>query len=133
MSYRHMNFGANISWNKKEMVRALIEERCPRRRPTNRDEIPACTKWNQYARWVEESVDYQTMEQYVQAQTAYDTPDEWFKHLVNQAKADQKHGRGVRWGMYDRAIEEERTDRQIQGGSRKKGGRVGWPSTKKIK
>ncbi|AZU99602.1 hypothetical protein SBP1_gp010 [Vibrio virus vB_VspP_SBP1] len=127
-----MNFGANISWNKKEMVRALIEERIPRRRPTNREEIPACIKWNQYARWIEKSDDYQTIQQYVDAQTAFDTPDEWFKHLVQQHKEDSKRGRVRQW-YADGNLEEDRTDRQAQGGSRKKGGRVGWPSTKTIK
>lgn len=132
MSYRHMNFVANISWNKKERVWAALEERCPRRRPINRDEIPACTKWNQFARWIDKGDDYHSIEDFVTKQTSYDDPEDWFKHLMRQAKEDNKHGRGHRWGMDTANLEEDRTDRQMQGGSRKKGGRVGWPSTKKI-
>lgn len=131
MSYRHMNFGANISWNKKERVWAALEERCPRRRPTNRDEIPACIKWNQYAKWIDQHSHYQSIETYVHHQTGFDDPEKWFKHLVRESKEDNKHGRTRH--RFSSDIEEDRTDRQMQGGSRKKGGRVGWPSTKTIK
>lgn len=130
MSYRHMNFGANISWNKKERVHALLHERCPRRRPVNRDEIPACSKWNQYAKWIDGNPEYRNMEEYAHYQ-GYDDSEAWFKSMVRQAKEDNKHGRARH--RFSSDIEENRTDRQAQGGSRKKGGRVGWPSTKTIK
>lgn len=133
MTYRHMNFGANISWNKKERVWAALEERCPRRRPANRDEIPACVKWNQYARWIEKTDEFHNIEDFVRKETGFDDPEDWFKHLVRQAKEDIKKGDSHRWGADSAFLEEDRTDRQIQGGSRKKGGRVGWPLTKKIR
>lgn len=130
MSYRHMNFGANISWNKKERVHALLHDRCPRRRPTNRDEIPACIQWNQFAKLVDGHRNFRNMEEYAHY-LGYDDSEAWFKSLVRQAKEDSKYG-SVR-PRFSNDIEEDRTDRQLQGGSRKKGGRVGWPSMKTIK
>ena len=129
MSYRHMNFGANISWNKKELVRALIEERAPRRRPTSRDEIIACTHWNKYARMVDREPELKSMEQFAVTRTGFETAEEWFQHMVKQTNEYTPRARF----KTSQSLEEDRTDRQMQGGSRKKGGRVGWPSTKTIK
>ena len=81
---------------------------------------------------MEKSSDYHNLTDYVEKQTGFATPEEWFKHLVKQAKEDTKHSR-QQWRTNQANLEEDRTDREMQGGSRRKGGRVGWPLTKKTK
>lgn len=124
MDYRHKNYGANKSWNQKEKVWALIENRNPRMRPECEADIPIAIAHNKLCILADrQNISVEDLK----------TPSSdwisWDEMVINKYKTrldelSQTNSRGYKSNETMSAI---RFDRELQGGSRKKGGRTSWP------
>lgn len=125
MDYRHKNYGANKSWNKKEKTWALIEGRNPRMRPESEKEIPIAIAHNKLAQKADKAG--VTVEQLIESR--YKNVDFWVAKVLRdwKEKQDQISMNNSNTYRSNDHIESTRFTRELQGGSKKKGGRTSWP------
>ena len=125
MDYRHKNYGANKSWNKKEKTWALIEGRNPRMRPESESQIPIAIAHNKMAAKADEAG--VTVEQYIT--NKFESIDFWQTRILREwkKKQDQMSVQNSNAYRSNDHIESTRFTRELQGGSKKKGGRTSWP------